>query len=288
MLLLNLELFLSGSVGLTSCLESLQFDRDAILTGQVWRLITGNMVHWSAEHFLLDVGAFLIVGVLYERHLNRRYPWILLTAALAVGCGVLLLRPDMQTYRGLSGVDSGQFSAALGVEALLAARDPRRWIWVAPAAAVFLVKTVYESATGMLFFGTESLGDLGQPIPLAHTAGTAAALAWFLSMTDSIPHASRERRRNSSRSRSTSASSSAARASAACRCASAISRAASAARRAVSAASSPVCRISPLWPSYITSLPDSSRRTMSNGSHRKAPVSSGASGTYSLCSSRKP
>lgn len=178
-LLLNLGLFRSESAVLTSWLGWLQFDRQSILAGQVWRLVTGNLVHWSAEHFLLDIGAFLVVGVLYERLLNRSYPWILLMAALAVGCGVLLFRPDMQTYRGLSGVDSGQFAAALGIEALLATRDRRRWIWVAPAAALFLAKIVYESTTGVLFFGTESLGDLGQPIPLAHLAGTAAAGAWF-------------------------------------------------------------------------------------------------------------
>ena len=136
-------------------------------------------MHWSREHFLLDVGAFAMVGMLYERHLGRRYPWLLLLCGLAVGLGLLALVPRMSLYRGLSGVDSGQFAAAVCAEAWLARRDRRRWLWLAPAAAVFLLKIVSECATGQMFFGTESLGNIGEPVPLAHAAGAAAAVVFL-------------------------------------------------------------------------------------------------------------
>ena len=179
MAVLNLGLFPFASGALGPLVEWMQFDRQAILHGQLWRLLTGNLVHWSVEHFFLDVGAFAIVGLLYERHLSRHYPWILLAAGLAVGCGMLVLLPEMATYRGLSGVDSGQFAAALCVECRLAGRQARRWVWVAPAAVIFTVKIFYECLSGQMLFGTESLGNIGLPIPLAHVAGASVAVIFL-------------------------------------------------------------------------------------------------------------
>lgn len=177
MLMLLVNFGVSGTPSFGGWLaHGLEFDRQAILDGQVWRLVTGNLVHWSPEHFYLDVGAFLLVGWLYEPLSGRRYPWLLLSAGLAVGVGLLLFLPELKTYRGLSGVDSGQFVGALLIEVAAARGQPVRWLWAAPAATIFLVKILYECGTGNLFFGTESLGDIGTPVPLAHLAGAAAVL----------------------------------------------------------------------------------------------------------------
>ena len=157
--------------------EWLQFDRDAILAGQLWRLVTGNLVHWSMEHFLLDVGAFLVVGLMVEGYLKQNYAWILLASAVAVGCGVLAFAPEMTVYRGRWVTVRDQFAAALCVESAAALRDRRRWIWVAPAMSIFVIKIVYECTSGQMLFGTESLGDIGIPTPVAHAAGAAAAVA---------------------------------------------------------------------------------------------------------------
>jgi hypothetical protein len=84
--------------------------------------------------------------------------------------------PQLEIYRGLSGVDSGQFAAALCVEIGLAVCQRRRWLWVAPAAVIFATKILYEATSGRLFFGTEALGSIGLPTPLAHIAGAAAGI----------------------------------------------------------------------------------------------------------------
>ena len=177
MLLVNVGLLPHAPGAGRALLGWLEFDRQAILQGELWRLLTGNLVHWSLEHFLLDVGPFLIVGLLYERSVRRQYPWFLLGSALAIGVTVLALLPEVETYRGLSGVDSGQFALAVCVEIRAARREPRRWVWLAPVAAIFLTKIVWEGATGQMLFGTESLGDIGVPIALAHVVGTVAALS---------------------------------------------------------------------------------------------------------------
>ncbi len=182
MTLLNLGLVALAPPFLRSLVEALQFDRQAIIDGQVWRMLTGNLVHWSVEHFLLDVGAFAVVGWLYERQLQPHYPWLLLASGTAVGCGVFVLMPQLEIYRGLSGVDSGQFAAALCVECGLAVSQRRRWLWVGPAAFIFLTKIFYEATSGQLFFGTEALGSIGLPTPMAHIAGATAGICLTVSL----------------------------------------------------------------------------------------------------------
>lgn len=173
-LLLNLGLFPAMPACTRQLIAELQFDRQAILHGQAWRLITGNLVHWSPKHLALDLAAFLIIGLLCERYCQRTYPWLLLATALAVGSALLVFQPEMVLYRGLSGVDSGQFAAALVIELIQARGQSRRWFFLVPAIVVFVLKLGYECASGRLFFGTESLGDMGFPVPLAHAVGAAA------------------------------------------------------------------------------------------------------------------
>jgi rhomboid family GlyGly-CTERM serine protease len=180
MALVNLGLLPHAPQAARSFLERLEFDRAAVLHGELWRLLTGNLVHWSVEHFVLDVGAFLVVGLMYERTARRQYPWLLLAAALGVGLGVFAFLPETNIYRGLSGVASGQFVIALATEIELARHEPRRWLWLAPVLLVFAVKIAWENVTGQMFFGTESLGNIGLPTPLAHAAGAAAVLALWI------------------------------------------------------------------------------------------------------------
>ena len=172
---LNLGVVAGAPVFAGELLDGLEFDREAILAGQAWRLLTGNLVHWSWQHLALAVGAFLAVGLLFERGLGRLYPWVLLTAAVAVGAGLLLFAPEVSLYRGLSGVDSGQFAVAVLHEIRLV-RAGRQLLLPVGAALVFGVKMLYECLTGTMMFGTESLGDIGIPLPVAHVAGTLGAL----------------------------------------------------------------------------------------------------------------
>ncbi|MCD4727486.1 MAG: rhombosortase [Pirellulales bacterium] len=181
MVVMNLGLLPHAPAAARSLLDYLQFDRAAILHGQIWRLLTGNLVHWSLEHFLLDVGVFLAIGLMYEPARRRQYPWLLLAAALSVGLSVLSFLPEMSIYRGLSGVDSGQFVLALAVEFQLARTERRRWLWLAPVLGIFTLKIVSETVSGQMFFGTESLGNIGLPTPLAHAAGATAVLALCIS-----------------------------------------------------------------------------------------------------------
>lgn len=178
LLVVNLDVLTGTQDSANGIAETLQYDRQAIFDGQFWRLVTGNLVHWSREHVALDVGAFLLIGLLYERSLRRSLPIVCLVVSLAIGLTLLIFLPQLGIYRGLSGVDSGLFAAALAVEFALARNEPRRWCWLLPAGAIFSVKIAYECATGHLFFGTSALGELGMPVPLAHATGALIATIW--------------------------------------------------------------------------------------------------------------
>lgn len=187
-LVANLGVFPGMPQGASVITGLLELDREAVGRGEVWRLLTGNLVHWSPAHLWLDAGAFLFVGLLFERHLGKAYPWILLGSALAVGLGVLFLGADVSVYRGLSGVDSGQFAAAL-LREFVRARDPGELLPFLLAALIFAAKLTYEGITGEWLFGGGGLGDLGIPVPISHIAGTLGALGVLLT---SLPRAHHE------------------------------------------------------------------------------------------------
>lgn len=173
-----------GTWGITDELaEILESSGSAIRHGDIWRVFTGNLVHWTAAHFYLDVGVFLLLGLMYEHALGLSFPWLVLTTGLAAGLADLTFSPAGTRCRGLSGVDSGLFAAALVVECRLALKDPFRWLWAGPATAIFFLKNAYEVATGESFFSTEHILGPAKLAVAAHVAAILAALVFCTLMT---------------------------------------------------------------------------------------------------------
>ncbi len=82
----------------------LEYRRDAILEGELWRLLSGHFVYFSARHALLDGCALVaLVHALTGLGLPRVWPRLLLIA-LTLSAFLLLATPDMRTYRGASGL----------------------------------------------------------------------------------------------------------------------------------------------------------------------------------------
>ena len=77
MLAVNAGLFPGAPEAFAQLLAILEFDRQAVLHGQVWRLLTGNLMHGSVEHLLLHVGVLLILDLLYARLLARHLSGVL-------------------------------------------------------------------------------------------------------------------------------------------------------------------------------------------------------------------
>ena len=157
----------------------LQFDRAAIGgAGQLWRLLTGHFVHWSADHILWDLAMFVVLGSLCEVRSRRLFLWSVAGSAVAISAGVWLLLPQMAFYRGLSGIDSALFVLLAGMLLRQAwQRQDRRLRWaVVVAAAGFAAKTVFELTTrSAVFVDCRTAGVI--PVPLAHVIGVATGLA---------------------------------------------------------------------------------------------------------------
>jgi len=154
---------LFASIG-ESATQGLRYDRAAILGGQWWRLISGNLVHLGWPHLLLNLAGLILVWLLFERSLSSR-SWIIvtLTSALAVGGGLLLFDPALHWYVGLSGLLHGLFAA--GLVATLFAGSRAEWL----LAPLFAAKIAWEQLVGSMP-GTTAIAG-GPVIVDAHLYG---------------------------------------------------------------------------------------------------------------------
>ncbi|HET9227136.1 MAG TPA: rhomboid family intramembrane serine protease, partial [Thermoanaerobaculia bacterium] len=116
--------------------EALQYER----FGEPWRLLTGQMVHWTTQMAIFDLGMLLGLGAWLEIRGDRRL------AAYALGLGAILtavailLSPDLSYYRGSSGVAS-----ALFVLAAFRIADSSNRVLAISAVALFLAKAAFET-----------------------------------------------------------------------------------------------------------------------------------------------
>lgn len=156
--------------------ELLVYNREAIAAGEVWRLVTGHLVHFSAAHLIGNSAALLLAEIflrLKGEGVPRRF-WCL--APPAVGLALFLLNTDLAIYGGLSGIVCGMIILLAG--RWLRGGRPERGLALLLLAGVG-AKVLLEAHTSqpLLAAGTAPF----VPVPLAHLAG--AAVGAFLSVT---------------------------------------------------------------------------------------------------------
>jgi rhomboid family GlyGly-CTERM serine protease len=160
--------------------RALEYDRARVAAGEVWRLLTGQMVHWTPRMAAYDLGMLLGLGVWLEVRGDRRHA----AAALALGgaltaLAVHTLSPGLLVYRGSSGVASALFVLAAVRVGIAESSDPRSRTLAIPAilaVALFLAKALFESLAGQtLFAGPLPPGV--RVVPLVHLLGGLCGLA---------------------------------------------------------------------------------------------------------------
>jgi len=91
---------------------TLEYQRAAILQGEIWRLWSGHVVHFGFAHALVD--GLAAAGLIWALHRLGYSTWSrLLWMAPTLSLGLLLLQPDLASYRGLSGLDMALFASYL-------------------------------------------------------------------------------------------------------------------------------------------------------------------------------
>ena len=155
-------------------LPALRYERAAVLDGEVWRLVTGHLVHADLGHLAWNVLGVLIVWGLFARDFTvRQWVVILIASTAATSLGFLLLEPGLEWYVGFSGVLHGCMAAGL-VAWLRSVRDPLTWL----VAGLFAAKLAWEHSVGVLPFTGGSLS-----IPVVHEAHTYGAVGGLLAAT---------------------------------------------------------------------------------------------------------
>ena len=93
----------------------LEYRRQAILAGEFWRLLSAHFVHFSQSHAALDGLTCLILASGLRRMDERRGMLLRLAAlAVAISLALMLFAPEMEAYRGASGL-AAALAAALGL-----------------------------------------------------------------------------------------------------------------------------------------------------------------------------
>ncbi len=84
--------------------QALRFAREAIIDGEVWRLVSGHLVHLNVRHWLLNIASlFLFLLLLPQVRHPRRLLATVTVGIAAVDLGLLLVHQQLAWYVGLSG-----------------------------------------------------------------------------------------------------------------------------------------------------------------------------------------
>lgn len=147
----------------------LAYNREAVMNGQLWRLISAHFVHLNLNHFLLDGAGFVLVSWFFHDVLNNRILLLWLAISAPV-CGVLLLLDSQLTgYVGLSGILHGWLVIAL----VLGFRTGPFLHGL--ALLILTAKLIHEQTP---FYDAGYLADTinGEVYALAHLAGALVGL----------------------------------------------------------------------------------------------------------------
>lgn len=164
-------LLLATMLQVSGLSPQLRYSHDAIAAGEIWRLITGHLLHLGPTHLALNAAGTVLAAALVGAQL-RPLGWgaVWLTCALSVSGGLWLLHPDIGWYVGLSGVLHGLIVAG----AVIALGDYRERLFAAAVLAAIAAKLGWEQWSGVMP-GSAALAG-GSVVTEAHLYGAVGGL----------------------------------------------------------------------------------------------------------------
>lgn len=164
-------LLLSAILQASGLTPLLRYSRDAIAAGEIWRVITGHLLHLGAAHFVLNaIGTALAAALVGAQLRPLAWGWVWLACALSVSGGLWFLQPSIGWYLGLSGVLHGLIVAG-GIACL---GDYRERLFAAAVLVAIAAKLGWEYWSGAMP-GTTVLAG-GSVVTEAHLYGAIGGL----------------------------------------------------------------------------------------------------------------
>lgn len=160
------------------CADLLAYKRDAIMSGEWWRLWGGHFVHFTPMHAFVNGTLLLLLSVL----LGRAYSWKLVGALFLFGPPVisfalLYLVPEMDIYRGASALAALFLTISIGHAFGRAHRITVFLLYT--LIIVWLAKLLIEIAGGISF---SNLPPTVHVAWQAHVAGILAGVAFSIGL----------------------------------------------------------------------------------------------------------
>jgi rhomboid family GlyGly-CTERM serine protease len=123
----------------------LRYDRVALASGELWRLLSAHLVHLDLHHAALNCLGLALMWALFARDYRpRQWLVIALASVAAIDAGLWLWDSTLRWYVGSSGALHGIMAA--GTLARLRRREGEGWV----LAAFLAAKLAWEQGVGAL------------------------------------------------------------------------------------------------------------------------------------------
>lgn len=153
--------------------QLLRYEYRAISDGEIWRVITGQLAHLSDTHLLLNLMSLaLIWGLFWRTYTPLGWLGLFFMSALATGCGLYFINPEIGWYVGLSGLLHGMFIG--GAIGQIRQGNYREGILL----AVVVIKLIWEQFYGAMPGSADMAG--GEVIVESHLYGAIGGLLAML------------------------------------------------------------------------------------------------------------
>ncbi len=154
--------------------SALIYDRAALFKGEIWRLFTSHLVHFTPLHLFYNLIAFGIAGWIIEYRGYQHFVPLCLLMAFFISVSLMVMKPGMIYYGGLSGLASG----AIYYLALLGLRESPPWRLVCILTLFFVpIKILLELEMNQSLFAYSEPFTI---MPISHIIGCLVALVLFL------------------------------------------------------------------------------------------------------------
>lgn len=155
--------------------DVLVYDRAGVIGGELWRIFTGHLVHFSAAHLINNLAVLVPAVWLVETRYRGDAGLLFLAAASAIGFALLAGEPGIVQFGGASGISL----AFLIYTCLRGLREDQRWRAVCMVLLVIVGAKFAAESAGWHFRDWQA-NEGFVPVMLSHVVGAAAGGAVYL------------------------------------------------------------------------------------------------------------